>query len=59
MRKHIKSYNDKGQLHGYSEHYWGGQLWFKTLFNNGSVIGYTEKYPMGCNIITTKHFYIK
>lgn len=42
MKKDIRTYNRKGQSHGYQEWYWCGQLSYRGKSENRRSIGYTE-----------------
>jgi hypothetical protein len=45
LTKDIKSFNDKGQRHGYWElYYYYGSLWYKRFYHNGKKVGYEEYY---------------
>jgi len=41
--KDLTPRNSKGQPHGYWEVYWSnGDLYYKCVYHNGSIIGYYE-----------------
>jgi len=47
MKKDIRNYNNKGQLHDYVELYWdelGKQLLLRCNMKNGKNMGYEEWY---------------
>jgi len=45
MKKGIYPYNDKGQRHGQWERYsFGGDVIYKCLYKNGTLIGYDEHF---------------
>ena len=57
MPTNIKSYNDKGQPHGYREEYYAnGQLMLKGTFVNGIRIGQWEFY-YATGHLASKRFY--
>jgi len=59
MIKDIKTYNAKGQAHGYWESYWfDDYLMYKCIFNNGKEIGYEEYYGSPSGKIKFKTFYL-
>ena len=56
--KDITPLNDKGERHGYWEHYYSnGQLWFKGNYVNGNRHGYWEDYWSNGQLID-KTYYI-
>jgi hypothetical protein len=42
--KDIEQYNEKNQKHGYSEVYFGDNLYFRYFYHNGKRVGYEEEY---------------
>ncbi len=54
--KEIINKNDKGELHGYQEWYWCGELSFKGFYNNNIIVDYEEEYNYSGKL--EKSFYI-
>jgi len=48
--KNITPRNNKGQTHGLWKIYWGDILWYKSFFQNGKRVGYSELYSYDGNI---------
>jgi len=56
MNKDIKTYNAKGQAHGYWESYWfNGDLCYKCVYYNNKEIGYEEFYNFNVDKLTKNY----
>ena len=55
--KDIKTYNTKGEPHGYWEIYkYNGELYFKCVYVNGKENGFEEDYWVGK--LSTKRYHL-
>jgi antitoxin component YwqK of YwqJK toxin-antitoxin module len=59
MNKNIINENDKGQLHGlWKIHFSDNKLWFKCLYHNDKLVGYSEWYDWCPKTLGRKIYYI-